>query len=409
MSPANIESTLKAASPLIGSAVVIGDRRPYNVALIVPDPDAAAGVRRVGEGRDRRGGRDRERAPLQGRADQAPHRARRGVAARRRRAHADHEAQAQADRREVRRRDRGAAMAKPLWRQAFDEVDKRVSGPVEAGAHSDLFGDLVTLQIKLARRAQREVERRTRRVLHVVNLPTATDVRRLSEQVAVAAARAARARGPAAVSPSLAPADLLSRVERDVQRALRRSRNGLRYAAGTSRPKVGRTPKDVVWRRHKAELWRYRNDERPLPAAGGDRPQPRQPQLRARPLPRQQRGRVPAPVEGLDVFLLDWGVPDEADAGNTLETYVDDGIPAAVAAACEAAGTEDVNAARLLLRRRAQPAVRRPPPRAADPQPRADGHAGGLHARWRRSPRSCATAGSTRRTSSSRPATSRPT
>ncbi len=42
MSPANIESTLKAEGPLIGSVVVIGDRRPYNVALIVPDPDAAA-------------------------------------------------------------------------------------------------------------------------------------------------------------------------------------------------------------------------------------------------------------------------------------------------------------------------------------------------------------------------------
>ena len=41
MSPANIESRLKAASPLIGSAVVIGDRRPYNVALIVLEPDAA--------------------------------------------------------------------------------------------------------------------------------------------------------------------------------------------------------------------------------------------------------------------------------------------------------------------------------------------------------------------------------
>ena len=64
------------------------------------------------------------------------------------------------------------------------------------------------------------------------------------------------------MSPSLAPADLLNRVERDVQRALQRSRNGLRYAAGTKRPKVGRTPKDVVWRRHKAELWRYRSDER---------------------------------------------------------------------------------------------------------------------------------------------------
>jgi polyhydroxyalkanoate synthesis regulator phasin len=73
---------------------------------------------------------------------------------------------------------------KPLWRKAFDAVDSRVAGPVEAGAHSDLFADLVALNWRLARRAQREVERRTRRILHMANLPTATDVRRLSEQVA---------------------------------------------------------------------------------------------------------------------------------------------------------------------------------------------------------------------------------
>ena len=42
MSPANIETVLKSASPLIGQAVTIGDRRPYNVALVVLDPDAAA-------------------------------------------------------------------------------------------------------------------------------------------------------------------------------------------------------------------------------------------------------------------------------------------------------------------------------------------------------------------------------
>jgi long-subunit acyl-CoA synthetase (AMP-forming) len=42
MSPANIEQKLKAASPLIGQAVAIGDRRPYNVALLVLDPDNAA-------------------------------------------------------------------------------------------------------------------------------------------------------------------------------------------------------------------------------------------------------------------------------------------------------------------------------------------------------------------------------
>ncbi len=41
MSPANIESKLKAASPLIGQCVAIGDGRPYNVALIVLDPDYA--------------------------------------------------------------------------------------------------------------------------------------------------------------------------------------------------------------------------------------------------------------------------------------------------------------------------------------------------------------------------------
>jgi long-chain acyl-CoA synthetase len=41
MSPANIEATLKTASPLIGQAAVIGDRRPFNTALIVLDADFA--------------------------------------------------------------------------------------------------------------------------------------------------------------------------------------------------------------------------------------------------------------------------------------------------------------------------------------------------------------------------------
>jgi long-subunit acyl-CoA synthetase (AMP-forming) len=41
MSPANIERQLKDGSPLIGQAVAVGDRRPYNVALIVLDPDTS--------------------------------------------------------------------------------------------------------------------------------------------------------------------------------------------------------------------------------------------------------------------------------------------------------------------------------------------------------------------------------
>jgi len=41
MSPANIEAAIKSGSPLIGQACCIGDRRPYNTALIVLDSDFA--------------------------------------------------------------------------------------------------------------------------------------------------------------------------------------------------------------------------------------------------------------------------------------------------------------------------------------------------------------------------------
>jgi long-chain acyl-CoA synthetase len=41
MSPANIEARVKAASPLIGQVIAIGDMKPYNVALITLDPDVA--------------------------------------------------------------------------------------------------------------------------------------------------------------------------------------------------------------------------------------------------------------------------------------------------------------------------------------------------------------------------------
>ena len=108
MSPSNIESTLKAAGPLIGSAVVIGDRRPYNVALIVPDPDAAAKfdgslTDAIAEAVETANARLSKVEQIK-RHTVLEQR----VGARRRRAHADHEAQAQADRGEVRGRDRGA-------------------------------------------------------------------------------------------------------------------------------------------------------------------------------------------------------------------------------------------------------------------------------------------------------------
>ena len=44
MSPANVEAVLHAASPLIGTAVCIGDGRPYNTALLVLEPTAGASL-----------------------------------------------------------------------------------------------------------------------------------------------------------------------------------------------------------------------------------------------------------------------------------------------------------------------------------------------------------------------------
>jgi long-subunit acyl-CoA synthetase (AMP-forming) len=42
MSPTNIENAVKAACPLVAAVVVIGDAKPYNVALISLDADAVA-------------------------------------------------------------------------------------------------------------------------------------------------------------------------------------------------------------------------------------------------------------------------------------------------------------------------------------------------------------------------------
>ena len=96
---------------------------------------------------------------------------------------------------------------------------------------------------------------------------------------------------------------------------------------------VGATPRDVVWRRDRAELWRYRS-------ATPIRYQP--PVVIVHSLvsrsyildlrPGLERGRVP-PRTWARRFMLDWGVADERDADNTLETYVDEYLPRAVAVA----------------------------------------------------------------------------
>ena len=147
---------------------------------------------------------------------------------------------------------------------------------------------------------------------------------------------------------TLNPADLLQRVNRDVERSILRARNGVRYVRGTQRPALGTTPKDVVWRSGKAELWRYKGGDRRYgpPVVIVHSLVSRSYILDLRPGNSTVEYLTAA---GLDVFMLDWGVPDELDADNDLERYVDWYLPRALAAARRVSGSQEVTLAGYCL------------------------------------------------------------
>ena len=131
--------------------------------------------------------------------------------------------------------------------------------------------------------------------------------------------------------PTLNPVDAVARVNREVERAILRSRYGIRGPSDDPGPRIGATPKDVVWRRDKAELWRYHGD-----AIRYDPPLVFVHSLVSRSYILDLRPGS-STVEfflqqGFDVFMLDWGIPDALDADNTLETYVDEYLPRAIRA-----------------------------------------------------------------------------
>jgi polyhydroxyalkanoate synthase len=108
------------------------------------------------------------------------------------------------------------------------------------------------------------------------------------------------------VPPS--PISAVDRVRRKIERNALRARNGIRVATGADRHDLGQTPKDVVWREGRCELWRYRNDSVRVSA----------PLLiiyrlftRSYSLDLQPGNSFVERLlaAGFDVFLLDWGVP----------------------------------------------------------------------------------------------------
>jgi polyhydroxyalkanoate synthase len=142
------------------------------------------------------------------------------------------------------------------------------------------------------------------------------------------------------------PQTVLDRVRRDVERNALRARNGIKLVAGVDRPGVGQTPKDVVWQRGRTQLWHYRTDS---VDGGGVRYRP--PLLIVFSLISRSYILDLTPgnsfveqvlAAGFDVYLLDWGEPDERDAANGLEDYVDDYIPAGIDRVLELSGADEV-------------------------------------------------------------------
>jgi polyhydroxyalkanoate synthase len=140
----------------------------------------------------------------------------------------------------------------------------------------------------------------------------------------------------------MAEAGLIEGVRRDTERALLRARNGVKYVAGIGRPQVGLAPRDTIWTRGNATLFRYESDQR-----HGRRPLVIVFSILGRSyvldlLPGNSFvERMLA--AGTDVFLVDFGVPDAVDATNTMETYVDNYLPRAIMAAVGEAGSDGVD------------------------------------------------------------------
>ena len=143
---------------------------------------------------------------------------------------------------------------------------------------------------------------------------------------------------PAAVPPG----ELVDRVRRDTERNMLRVRNGLKHLAGVGRPQLTPTPKETVWAAEKVELWHYPSD----------RVRFRTPLLFVHSLVSRSyvfdlvpgNSMIESMLDhGFDVYLIDWGAPDELESGNTLETYTDGYIPTIVEEVQRRSGAPDVN------------------------------------------------------------------
>ena len=72
----------------------------------------------------------------------------------------------------------------PLWRKAFDAIERPLAAGSEAWIQSEAFMDLATHSIRIQRKMLHEMQHATERWLHLWGGVSRGDVVRLSNQVA---------------------------------------------------------------------------------------------------------------------------------------------------------------------------------------------------------------------------------
>lgn len=179
----------------------------------------------------------------------------------------------------------------PLWKQVFDAVERPVGELSEQLTDSEFFADNMSRAVR----------------------STAPFTRLL----------------PGTVPQT--PDEAVAWLGGQIDRGLHRTRNGLKVLTGFDEPPLATTPHTVVWERDRAQLRRYdstqRRHETPLLMVMSLVSTSKLFDLRP------HNSFIAYLLQaGFDVYLLDWGIADERDAGNDLSTYLDDYIVGAIAA-----------------------------------------------------------------------------
>ncbi len=262
---------------------------------------------------------------------------------------------------------------RPPWRRGFDRAERLIGKPLEDLVGTQGFNDLMVRALWAEKGVQRLVERQTRAVLHALNLPARSDVTSLRRQLGAlradvrevaakleaqqrelpTAAHPARHRERYAegrenqavqgMTPDLPAGDLLADLRRELDRNVYRARNGIKYVTGGEWAEIDPTPSDIIFQEGKVKLRRYHRDS---PARFGP------PVLafiglvsRAYILDLWQGNSLVQRLmdAGFEAFVLDWGEPDETDAHNTLETYIEGYMSKAIKALIRETGSDEIN------------------------------------------------------------------